>query len=243
MDPVEHRDALVRKYRELRSAVVAAQEQATQAAMFHETWRPAATDAELHARMGTSFATHSFQITRWALRRELILTLMRIWDNNTTALSIKRINAALLDEELFTVIIEERVRRIGISTEYVNEMMRATLEERRQLVLPLIAKYLPNGSGHRIFKLLRELRDKRLAHHQIKEPVALVDPTNEGIEEFYQDTLEVVTHLLHLVNGVVCEISEATSMFASYARFFWASARGERTEGHPNFSPPFRDIK
>ena len=35
---------------------------------FHEVWKPAAYDTDLHARMGVSYATQAFNITRTALR-------------------------------------------------------------------------------------------------------------------------------------------------------------------------------
>jgi hypothetical protein len=30
---------------------------------------------------------------------------------------------------------------------------------------------------------------------------------------------------------------EAADVYAHYARFFWASVRGERTVGHPSYRP------
>ena len=45
------------KIASLREQVNAAQQEFDMAIAFHETWKPAAYDADLHKRMGTSFAT------------------------------------------------------------------------------------------------------------------------------------------------------------------------------------------
>ncbi len=234
----KNREACVLEYQKLRGAVQAAFDQATQAIMFHETWRPAAKDVELHARMGTSYATHSFQIARWALRRELILALMRIWDHNSSSLSMRRVGTFLKDADFFVVLVEERAQGLGCSDEYQIGLVRKILEEERSLALPLIEKYLPGGQGFHTFKNLRILRDQRLAHHKINGAASLVDPTDDGIEQFYRDTLDLVSHLLHVVNGVACDVGESASMFAFYAQYFWAGVRGERTDGHPDYRSP-----
>ena len=47
---------------------------------FHEVWKPAAYDKSLHERMGVSLATNAFHVVQAALRREMLLALMRLWD-------------------------------------------------------------------------------------------------------------------------------------------------------------------
>ncbi|MPW23092.1 hypothetical protein GCT13_41570 [Paraburkholderia sp. CNPSo 3157] len=59
----------------LKTLVDTARQEIELAVMFHETWKPTAFDTELHERMGESYATHSFQIIRLSLRRELLLAL------------------------------------------------------------------------------------------------------------------------------------------------------------------------
>ena len=84
----------------LRAKVKAASEEFMQATAYHEAWKPAAYDTDLHARMGMSFATNTFLIVRQALRREMLLALMRMWDNNTKAVSLPSIANALRDERV-----------------------------------------------------------------------------------------------------------------------------------------------
>lgn len=79
----------------LKAAVKAAENEAVTAVMFHETWKPTAYDNELLERMGESFATHSFQIIRSSLRREMLLALMRLWDSNHQAIRMTKIREEL----------------------------------------------------------------------------------------------------------------------------------------------------
>jgi hypothetical protein len=233
---------LVLKYKKTRNAVDAALEQATQATMFHETWRPCAQDSALLARMGNSYATHSFQVIRWALRRELIMSLMRLWDGYASSLSLRQIGDSLSNDDFFSVLLEERATQMDSADTPFMEMLRGNIQGKRRQVLPLIRKYDSDGSGFQTYNLLRTLRNKRLAHHEIGERLTLTDPTDERIEEFYLDTLDIVSRLHDIVNGVACDLNEAAGMFAHYARLFWASAKGEQTEGHPNYTPPLAGV-
>ena len=65
------------KIASLQKQVKAAQQEFDMAVMFHETWKPLAYDKDLHKRMGNSFATRTFLVVREALRREMLLALMR----------------------------------------------------------------------------------------------------------------------------------------------------------------------
>ena len=66
----------------LKQAVTAAQQEYNMAITFHEVWRPSAYDADLHTCMGKSYATHAFLVVRSALRRQMLLALLRFWDMN-----------------------------------------------------------------------------------------------------------------------------------------------------------------
>jgi hypothetical protein len=61
----------------LKQKVTAAQQEFDMAVTFHEIWKPAAYDQELHSRLGNSYATQAFLVTRTALRREMLLSLVR----------------------------------------------------------------------------------------------------------------------------------------------------------------------
>ena len=62
----------------LRKLVNAAQEEFDLAVAYHEVWKPAAYNTELHHRMGPSYASQAFRVIRSALRREMVLALMRL---------------------------------------------------------------------------------------------------------------------------------------------------------------------
>jgi hypothetical protein len=239
MDPMEYSDhsAIAEKLLKLRRDVETAQEQATMAVMFYETWHPTINDAELLKRMGTSYATQSFLIVQWSLRREMILALMRIWDSNKKSLRLTIIREELRDKVFFNALAKDRARRIDFDRPNVVDQIAEKLDEKRQLVLSLISKYMEGGSGYETMEKVRCLRNERLAHRQIEPPKIGIDPTNEEIGGFYLDTLELVSLLLELVNGVVFDMNDASGVYKFHARHFWASVRGERTEGHPNYRP------
>jgi AbiU2 len=72
----------------LQQKVTAAQQEFDMAVTFHEIWKPAAYDQDLHSRLGESFATQAFLVIRTALRREMVLALIRLWDTNPRAVRI-----------------------------------------------------------------------------------------------------------------------------------------------------------
>jgi hypothetical protein len=99
------------------------------------------------------------------------------------------------------------------------------------------------------------LRRQHLAHSQLpKAPVAPAGPdipeqhddegeppvwaTDDAIETIYQDNLEIMRLLLSLVQALAFDLSEVTEVYKHHAQYFWASACGKRTEGHPDCHLP-----
>lgn len=224
----------------LKATVRAAEDEALLAVMLHESWKPTAYDVDLQERMGTSFATHTFHVVRMALRRELYLAITRVWDTNKCAVRLTAILDTLRDEQCFDALVRERAGRLNIGPDPAAAMRKA-LAPKRAEVLELIRKYMQNGEGESVLASLRSLRHERLAHRQVEAPanVAERQATDEQIEALYQDTLEIVTRLLSLVLARAFDIAnDAAGVYRHHARYFWAAARGERTEGHPNFAAP-----
>lgn len=230
------------------------------AIMFHETWRPAAYDTELQDRIGTSYAAHSFQIIRMSLRRELLLTLTRLWDSNPQAVRMSWIASRLRDKKFFGALVQVRSRRLGLRSRFNPDPVREALTPKRDMVLSIINKYSEGGSACEVLTKLKTLRHERLAHRQlaglpinaaeadspgqrVEDGDGPVWATDDEIEEFYQDNLEIVGLLLSLVQGIGFDLSQAATVYKHHAKFFWASARGERTEGHPNYRPPTLDSR
>ncbi|ULU25281.1 hypothetical protein [Dyella terrae] len=212
------------------------EENATMAAMFHETWSPTANDAELLDRMGTSFATNSFHIVAWALRRELILALMRIWDTRHDTPNMESIWRWLTDDSKYEELLKDRAQKISSVPELVWDMLRSSLGSKRKNIRMAIESYLIEGEKHASLERVRTVRNKRLAHHDLELPPGLVDPTNEEVVQLYRDTLTIVSELLHLVSGTAFDLLEdEAGRHAHNAKFFWVAVRGERTEGHPDF--------
>ncbi|OYD77977.1 UNVERIFIED_ORG: hypothetical protein BDU10_3100 [Burkholderia sp. CF145] len=235
----------------LTALVNAARHEMELALMFRETWRPAAYDTGLHTRMGESFASHSFQIIRLSLWRESLLALVRMWDTNKQAVRMSLIRDRLNDNLFFDALILHRASETKVTSAWVAEAMRSALEPQREAALSLLNKYSERGDGYVLLERLRALRHERLAHRQVfsKNPIApssdnlpVAQPahsTEADIEVFYQDNLELVGVLLGLFMATTFDMKgEATAVYRQYAEYFWAAARGERTEGHPGYRPP-----
>ncbi|SAL69571.1 hypothetical protein AWB69_08224 [Caballeronia udeis] len=240
----------------LQKMVDAARQEIELAVMFHATWRPAAYDTGLHARIGTSYAAHSFQIIRLSLRRELLLALTRVWDTNKQAVRMSLIADRLRDKEFFETLVQYRTGRTGLRSKFAPDAMRDALAPRREQVLELIGKYSAGGPAFAVLDKLKMLRHQHLAHRQLpkapatpeesatpepqgKEDKPPVWATDDEIETFFQDNLEIMRLLLSMVQGLAFDLSEATDVYEHHAKYFWAAVRGECTEGHPDYrSPP-----
>lgn len=217
-------------------AVEAAQDEALLAVQFHETWRPTVFDVDLQARMGNSFATHSFHIIRIALRREVLLALMRLWDRDSRTVKLTAIAELLSNEALFEELVRQRAERLGGLD--VVDAMRDALSPKRAEILRLVRKYTHDSSHASVLNRLRALRHQQLAHRQAHQPT---DPTelhqtDEEIEEFYQDSLEIVRLMLSVFLGRAFDIAgEGGSVYRHHADYFWSAVCGERTKGHPRY--------
>lgn len=240
----------------VKNIVDTARQEVELAVMFHETWRPTAYDADLHSRIGTSYAAHAFQIIRLSLRRELIMALNRIWDvNQPAAIRMNLIEERLKDKNFFDSLVQDRSERLGLRSIHASDAMREALTPKRDQVRKLINKYKEGGAAYQVREKLRTLRHEHLAHREVRrEPLTSAEfdiqaqqdekgrppvwATDDEIETFYQDTLEIMGLLLSLVQGMGFDLAEASNVYKHHAKYFWASARGERTEGHPFFRPP-----
>lgn len=233
-----HATTLAGRLEAAKAAVEAAQAEALLAVQFHETWRPTIADPDLRERMGHSFATHTFHIIRMALRREVLLALMRLWDKDSRAVKLTGIAELLRDRVFFDELVRHRASRMGYSFD-VSDKMREALEPKRDRICALIRKYTHGEECPTLLDRLTTLRHEQLAHRQTQEPTdpAELQHTDEEVEEFYQDTLEIIRLMLSVFLARAFDIgSEATKVFQHHAKYFWAAARGERTEGHPFFN-------
>ncbi|HDR8919212.1 TPA: hypothetical protein QDA96_002035 [Burkholderia vietnamiensis] len=233
----------------VRDIAEAIEQEIALAIMFHETWKPSAYDKELHERMGNSYATQSFNIVRTALRREMLMALARLWEHGAKSISIPTIGRTLSSPEFFGEFCAYRASRLRANTisltpeidfsVHHDNAVKCTLEKSRAELDALIAKYERGGSHYEVIKRLMTLRNGSLAHRQ-KQPkkAAGADSTDDEIEEFYQDNLEIVRLIIHIVLARAFDLTEAAGVYRTYAGFFWSGTRGERTAGHPRFRPP-----
>jgi hypothetical protein len=205
----------------LQAKVTAAQQEFDLAVAFHAIWKPTAYDKDLHGRLGVSYATQAFRVIRTALRRELILALIRLWDNDGRAIGMECIGNALGKKEVIDALT---VARVDQGSE-VFEAIRADLSEKANKAIPLVNKYVKDdGAGNAVYKKLRSLRNERLAHRQVetKARATGATATDEEIEEFFQDNSKLVHILLSIFNAMAYDPEDTAKVFGFYASHFWS---------------------
>lgn len=145
----------------------------------------------------------------------------------------------LRDKALFDALVRQRAENLGHSFD-VTDCMREALEPKRDDILRLVRKYTDGSEQSTVLERLRMLRHEQLAHRQAHQPTdpATFRHTDEEVEVFYQDTLEIVRLLLSVFLATAFDIArEGGGVYRHHAEFFWGAARGERTEGHPRYVP------
>jgi hypothetical protein len=141
---------------DLKKMVTAAQEEFDQAVAYHEIWKPAAYDRDLHSRMGPSYASQAFLVMRTALRREMLLALSRLWDTNTQAVRMSLIVHAIRQKAVIDDLAADRA-----AEHYPDlvDVMRADLQATADEVLSLACKYSEGGSHNGVRQNLLRLRN------------------------------------------------------------------------------------
>jgi len=247
----------------LRRKVRAAEEEFRSAIATHEIWKQAAYDDELLVRMGKSRATNAFLVIRNVLRRETLMSLMRLWDNHREALSLSNIKNLLRDQRTIDALAEEcadqwdnSVTRIFGLNDHPEEIQplieRAASDSEREFgkemanklraqaqdAVNLIEKYETQGSGYETFKYLKSLRDQHIAHRQITAKPARISAHNssdEAVEEFYNDVSKIIYLLLLVSENTYFDLDQTAEIFRICATLFWQPVKGESTEGHPSY--------
>jgi hypothetical protein len=246
----------------LQAKVRAADEEFRIAIACHEAWKPAAYDATLHARIGTSYAANTFVLVRQVLRREVVLSLARLWDEDKRSVGMSSIANCLSDKRIMDALAGHCAAQRGLRLYNVDDIPAEerpavleviqrsetqfglregqALRERAAEAIKIIRIYECGGAGHATLEMLMTLRNERLAHRQVKPSAGEPgdhDAFDERVESFYQDMAKLIRRLLIAVVQVSYNPDESAEIARRNAGLFWASVRGERTEGHPNYRP------
>lgn len=217
---------------DLKQMLTAAQQEFDLAVTFHEIWKPAAYDQDLHNRLGNSYATQAFLVTRTALRREMVLALVRLWDTNKEGVRMELIWHHLRNSNVIDALAQDRADRLGFAD--VLEYMREDIAGKADSAIKLIAKYMEGGPHNNVLMTLRALRHKRLAHRQASPATAPgASATDEEIEEFYQDNSNLIHILLGLVNAMYYDPQDTARVFGFYAKSFWERLQPAGHEKQP----------
>jgi hypothetical protein len=223
------------RLRRAKLLVAAAEDEMLLAVMFHETWKPTAYDGDLRDRIGGSYAAHTFEIIRLALRREVVMALMRLWDDHRQALKINSIVDILQSGECFDALMRERVSVLGVPEEDADAIREMELRQRDEMVT-LVRKHTHSNDPSPLLDRLRTIRHEQLAHRQAEQPTDPADllATDEEVEELYQDTRKIINYMALLLLGRSFYLAlDSGRSYRESAQYFWESVRGEGAEGHP----------
>ena len=193
----------------------------------YESWRPAAYDADLRARMGVSYATNTFNIVRGALWRECVLALGRIWDRSRGAIGLTAFRPDLQHSGFMAALMT--YRRARSAAPEIEAMMRDDLSKKAICVAAAITKFEKDGTD---YALIERLMAQRHAFAHRRRPEADAEgPSLEDAElvEVFNKTAAIISGLWSLVRATAFDPMEAAPIWSNYASHFWAPARGERT--------------
>lgn len=211
---------------DFRAAVVAAVEVIDRAAVLHAAWKPAAFDAALHARMSDTYAGHTFETIRQALRREMLLALWQLWDSNRRALRMSKIRCWLADAAIIRELAEESASKMGAWP----GVFEAILDESTKAatgLLSLINKYMEGGTGRIVLKKLDAMRHDHLAHRALQQGDGMLGVRDADVEQFFADCCAIVARLSSLAKRNAYNPAETHEVFLHYASKFWAGCQGD----------------
>lgn len=192
----------------------------------HASWRPAAYDADLHSRMGVSYATNTFNIIRGALWRECVLALGRIWDRDQNTIKLTAMRRDLEHPDFMDVLMAHRKTR-SVPPE-IEAMMRDQLREKAARLAETLASFDQRGSRSSAIEHLRTVRNS-LAHRPLSAAsIGEVTLDDTQLEEIFNGTAEVISGLWSLLAATAYSPLEANGVWSHYARHFWTHVRGER---------------
>lgn len=220
---------------ELASQVDAAVAEFDQAVAYHETWKPTVYDKGLQDRMGESYATQTFLVIRTALRREMLMALMRLWDTDTRAIRMTTLAARVNENEVVDALV---ARRDTGAIPDLADHVRSDIKRKADEVRNLVRKWSVGGSHAAIFKELRSLRHEVLAHRQVTPTGTGLAPDEVHVEAFFQDNLALISRLVSILKAVAYDPNDTAGVYKNYAHHFWIGVRGEQTCGHPHYRNP-----
>ncbi|NLG91724.1 MAG: hypothetical protein GX486_07685 [Acetobacter sp.] len=237
------------RVKKLKSRVEEAGNQIRVAMSFFETWDATVSNKDLYSRLGRSYATGAFKIITFALYREVILGLIRLWDKDKNGTSIPEIARALRDSAVVDALISQ-IEAESLGQEilafqnappecHIELKKRAEKKanedgeqarSRMKRCLEIIERY-EDGKHSKLCSQFRTLRNKRLAHHDLEQiPDDVLLYNKEDVKDFYKDMLDLVHELQLAVLERDWDVKGSVALYKRNANFFWKGVTGEQRE-------------
>ncbi len=196
----------------------------------HEHWKPAAYDETIFSRFNNTYAGHSFNVIRVALRREVVLGLLRLWDSKPRTFNMRLISENLRDDGLYDCVLSHIRDAFMPSPD-----CRAEYRAKRTRLCDLITD--TQGESSNKWKCLFKIRNEHLAHRNTGGQPKLVavasgDKEDTAVEWLYNRSAKIVEDLLAVTNGHTYSFSVAAGVDNLYAGYFWDAFR---PHGPPSF--------
>lgn len=222
-----------------------------QAISLYEAYKPAASNRALIERYNDSYAAWTFNTIRESLHRELVLTLIRLWDTRTDVASIPAVMERLESDSTVSALCREAAGsaarlakgscilndnpeiaaliRQKITASIPDEMTQRNKQKRRQLSTL-------RGLYTRACKL-PELGSLRRHRHQVLAHTALdasrtmsLRPAKWGDEQVVlRATVSVAQQLSLVVDDHDPSLRDLPSIYRRYAAHYWELRKNFRT--------------
>jgi hypothetical protein len=224
----------------------------------YAVYSQAASDSDLLNRLGKSRATAAFTLVRTQLLRTIVMALMRIWDNGRHNNSPIEKIVAVIGRPKVTAQIKERRLRQRSTMDFRDYTVHNSDEERQQMAAALHAivrndaeraarevdaeliacqqmiELTRTGTLGETVRLLRGLRNRRLAHTEIVIPSnrpAEARPVQAGDgSQLLSATVPIVERLNLLVSDLNVRFDSLERVYNRHAACFWLNVRGESVD-------------
>jgi len=217
----------------LVASVKALMREVDMATTFYAAWRPLVDDKELEQRFGRSYATRTLNDINKALKREMLLSLCRLWDRKRDGgISLTWVLDRLTNKEFKSYMIEKIY--FNMPKEFFNSTCEDfcsafSVENDINDCIRILRLYMRGGENHKILESARGIRNKFLAHHQVIEPeTPIVQHGQEDFEKFYNDMVFISNILMSVVCRTLYDPLDLQRQLAKCASHFWKNAQSEQ---------------
>lgn len=178
----------------------------------YEIWKMAAWDEALLRSVNGTPQAMGFSTVRAAITQNLYILLLRMCDNNDDSTNIIRIAHKFEIEKFSEFCFSRKFEECHKDTfgGYVNGLRYFG------------RKYSEGGDAGDFVKKMHALRNKRLAHMDVKYVVGRIDKETDHVAHFIDDIGDVIRNMNGIFLRKYVSYSDYVEISKAYAKNFWA---------------------